>query len=118
MLPLHMVLLLQDDDKVAPPVLTILLDTMLKPLLKLFVDKVEKVRELAIELLIDFVKRVTTIEPFLPYMVPAMESRMGQLEIEEPSEEVRLLHINLCAAIINKVRTAQTSRFLCSLCRA
>eukprot|EP00038_Savillea_parva_P000450 m.96210 g.96210 ORF g.96210 m.96210 type:complete len:856 (-) comp10150_c0_seq2:11-2578(-) len=91
-----------DDDKVAPPVLTILLDTMLKPLLKLFVDKVEKVRELAIELLIDFVKRVTTIEPSLPYMVPAMESRMGQLEIEEPSEEVRLLHINLCAAIINK----------------
>mmetsp|Transcript_34327 Transcript_34327/g.103531 ORF Transcript_34327/g.103531 Transcript_34327/m.103531 type:complete len:520 (+) Transcript_34327:219-1778(+) len=82
--------------------LQLVLDAVLKPLLKLFTDKVEKIRELALELLIDFVKAVDTVAPSLPYLIPAVESRMGQNDLEESSEEVRLLHVQLVAATIAK----------------
>ena len=50
--------------------------------------QVENIRELALSLVLDFVKAVPDVTPTLPYLVPAIESRMGQPEIEEDSEEV------------------------------
>eukprot|EP00037_Helgoeca_nana_P016078 m.150830 g.150830 ORF g.150830 m.150830 type:complete len:843 (+) comp23328_c0_seq2:174-2702(+) len=90
------------DAKLSAEVLTEVFEAVLKPMLKLFVDKVEKIREMTVQLLIDFVQVVVTINPSLPYLIPAIESRMGQNEIEEDSEEVRLLHVQLCNAIITK----------------
>eukprot|EP00035_Acanthoeca_spectabilis_P038872 m.57037 g.57037 ORF g.57037 m.57037 type:complete len:852 (+) comp9334_c0_seq1:395-2950(+) len=90
------------DAKLPAETLVVILEAILKPLLKLFVDSVEKVRELAVELLIDFTSEISKIDSSLPYLVPAIESRMGQIEIEEPSEEVRLLQLNLCMVVITK----------------
>lgn len=97
--------LLLQDAKLPAETLAVILEAILKPLLKLFVDSVEKVRELAVELLIDFTSEISKIDSSLPYLVPAIESRMGQIEIEEPSEEVRLLQLNLCMVVITKAST-------------
>jgi hypothetical protein len=102
------------DAKLSAEVLTEVFEAVLKPMLKLFVDKVEKIREMTVQLLIDFVQVVVTINPSLPYLIPAIESRMGQNEIEEDSEEVRLLHVQLCNAIITKVRAVPSLR--CPAC--
>eukprot|EP00040_Diaphanoeca_grandis_P015851 m.81391 g.81391 ORF g.81391 m.81391 type:complete len:844 (-) comp25414_c0_seq1:127-2658(-) len=87
-----------------PAVLQILMDATLKPLLKLFADPTEKCRELSVELITDFTQAVTSVEPMLPYIVPVITSRLGQSELIESSEEVRLLHMHLIHTLLDKAK--------------
>eukprot|EP00842_Homolaphlyctis_polyrhiza_P006434 jgi/Hompol1/6792/HPOL_002333-RA len=67
-----------------------------KPLLRAFSDPVEKCRELSISIVTGFTKKMgTQVIPFLPYIVPTLVDRLGQLDIVEPAEELRLLLITL-----------------------
>lgn len=88
------------DAKVKPEVLQILLEAMLKPLIKLFADPAEKVRELSIGLITEISKTVTTVITMLPYVVPAIVTRIGAAHVEEDSEEVRLLLVTLISVLV------------------
>ena len=39
---------------------------------------------------------------FLPYLIPSAESRLAQLEIVEPAEEIRLQFVDLLAKVARK----------------
>ncbi len=78
------------DTSLASDVLHDVLVELIKPLLKLVSDPVEKCRELTVGLLRQCLCHVTSPEAFLPYIIPVLEQRLGQQEILEPSEELRL----------------------------
>eukprot|EP00045_Choanoeca_perplexa_P009487 m.91812 g.91812 ORF g.91812 m.91812 type:complete len:863 (-) comp14918_c0_seq1:131-2719(-) len=60
---------------------------LLKPLLKLYADPTEKVRELSIDLLTKGIK--LNFQGFLPYYVPVVLGRIGNKEVQESTEELR-----------------------------
>ncbi|XP_062607964.1 dynein axonemal assembly factor 5-like [Saccostrea cucullata] len=62
-----------------------------KPLLKVFSDPVEKCRELSIGIFREFTNKVEKADESLPYVMPVLVQRLGQQEITEPSEEIRLM---------------------------
>ncbi|XP_005997023.1 dynein axonemal assembly factor 5 [Latimeria chalumnae] len=68
---------------------------LLKPLLRCLLDPGEKCRELAVQLLRQFVSSVPQPEEALPYLLPALSQRLGGLEIAEPAEELRLALVEL-----------------------
>lgn len=76
------------------------LNEILKPLLKEFSDPVEKCRELSIEIIKDFMTRVADPEDYLPFVIPVLVQRLGQQEITEPSEELRLLLVEFLKEIL------------------
>lgn len=88
------------DDKPEAGILYALWAVVLKPLLKLFADPVEKLREMAVDLAIEVMAIVPNAYQGLPYMMPVLVSRLGQPEIEEDSEEVRLLKVQLLHVIV------------------
>ncbi|KAI9139692.1 armadillo-type protein [Paraphysoderma sedebokerense] len=75
-----------EDNKLVEAVL----EVVLKPMLKLLGDSVEKCREGALEVLRSFTPRISSPQPFLPYIIPVLVSRLTPVEIVEPSEEIRL----------------------------
>ncbi|XP_069124070.1 dynein axonemal assembly factor 5-like [Argopecten irradians] len=68
----------------------VIFSEIIKPLLKCFSDPVEKCRELAIHLVKDFLQTITEPQENLPYIIPILVQRLGQQDIIEPSEELRL----------------------------
>ncbi|XP_033749456.1 dynein assembly factor 5, axonemal-like [Pecten maximus] len=68
----------------------VIFSEIIKPLLKCFSDPVEKCRELAILLVKDFLKVITDPQENLPYIMPILVQRLGQQDIVETSEELRL----------------------------
>ena len=94
------------DAKVKPEVLQILLAALLKPLIRLFADPTEKARELSIELVTEISKTVTTVIPMLPYVVSAIVTRIGAADVEEESEEVRLLLVTLLSVLVTEGKKA------------
>eukprot|EP00041_Stephanoeca_diplocostata_P019051 m.404509 g.404509 ORF g.404509 m.404509 type:complete len:792 (+) comp21198_c0_seq1:75-2450(+) len=91
-----------DSKGTSKAVLKILWDDFQKPVLKLFCDPVEKIREMSLEFTVDYVEILPSIGGLLPYLIPVIISRMGQRDIEEDSEEVRRLHLQLCLALLKK----------------
>ncbi|XP_052819381.1 dynein axonemal assembly factor 5-like [Mya arenaria] len=79
-----------------------ILNEILKPLLKEFSDSVEKCRELALEIISDFLCRVNDPEEYLPYVMPVMVQRLGQQDIVEPSEEIRLQLVTFMHEILER----------------
>lgn len=75
---------------------------LLKPLLRSLSDPVEKCRELSISILFAFFQRVSNPEEYLSYTVPVFVLRLGQQEIVEPSEEIRLQLVEVLSFIIEK----------------
>ncbi|KAL5019260.1 hypothetical protein ScPMuIL_004982 [Solemya velum] len=75
---------------------------IVKPLLKVLSDTVEKCRELAIVLILDFLKSLPNPDEYLSYVIPVLVQRLGQQEIVEPSEEIRLILIQLFSLLIQK----------------
>ena len=73
-----------------PSVLQEVFSEIVKPLVKVLSDPVEKCRELAILYLTDVITKVKRTSDFLPYVFPVFVQRLGQQEIVEPSEELRL----------------------------
>eukprot|EP00062_Callorhinchus_milii_P008954 gi/632952241/ref/XP_007891744.1/ PREDICTED: HEAT repeat-containing protein 2 [Callorhinchus milii] len=76
-------------------VLQRLLDACLKPLLQSLSDPAERCRELAVQTLADFVRAVPEPRRALPYLIPALVQRLGQEELSEPAEELRLALLEL-----------------------
>uniref|UniRef100_A0A3Q3X073 Uncharacterized protein n=1 Tax=Mola mola TaxID=94237 RepID=A0A3Q3X073_MOLML len=63
---------------------------LLKPLLRCFADPMERCRETAIAITTDFIRCVPKPEESLPYLMPCLAQRLGEKEIREPAEELRL----------------------------
>ena len=66
------------------------LQEILKPCLKIVSDPVEKCRELAVQFLSESMGSVCDASEFLPYIIPVLVQRLGQQDIVEQSEEIRL----------------------------
>ncbi|TPX57998.1 hypothetical protein SpCBS45565_g08096 [Spizellomyces sp. 'palustris'] len=75
--------------------------SLCKPLVKCLSDTVEKCRELSSDIILRFSESVDDVTPFLAYIVPAISARLSQTEIVEPSEEIRLLLVQLLVRLVN-----------------
>lgn len=73
---------------------------VLKPLLKTVSDPVEKCRELSISILSEFLQSVPIPGECLPYVMPVLVQRLGQQDIVEPSEELRLQMVEMLSQIV------------------
>ncbi|KAJ8319390.1 hypothetical protein KUTeg_004481 [Tegillarca granosa] len=80
----------------------LIFNELLKPLLKELSDPVEKCRELSINLLQDFLRKAQTPEESLPYLIPVLVQRLGQQEIVETSEELRLMLVEMLTGIVER----------------
>ncbi|XP_041829819.1 dynein assembly factor 5, axonemal-like [Melanotaenia boesemani] len=68
---------------------------LLKPLLKCLSDPMEKCREIAIAIITEFIRSVPKPEESLPYLMPCLAQRLGEKEILEPAEELRLSAVEM-----------------------
>ena len=75
---------------------------ILKPMLKTFSDPVEKCRELSIGIVHRCFEKVSDPEERLSYVFPVLVQRLGQQEITEPSEELRLQLVELFSLLVDK----------------
>uniref|UniRef100_A0A8C5QE17 Dynein axonemal assembly factor 5 n=1 Tax=Leptobrachium leishanense TaxID=445787 RepID=A0A8C5QE17_9ANUR len=73
---------------------------LLRPLLRCLTDPMEKCRELAIQIISHCVGNVPRPEEALPYLIPAVTQRLGNPEIVEPSEELRLALAELLTLLV------------------
>ena len=80
------------EEQLSSEEMLLLLDFLLKPLLKLFPDQVEKCRETSLAIFREFYERLNCegIERSLTYLMPVIVSRLANQDIIEPSEEIRL----------------------------
>ncbi|KAM9843655.1 dynein axonemal assembly factor 5 [Aulostomus maculatus] len=93
------------DKKLSSAVLQEVFSAILKPLLKCLSDPMERCRETAITTLTEFIRCVPKPEESLPYLMPCLAQRLGEKEILEPAEELRLsalemltLTVEVCGA--------------------
>lgn len=68
--------------------------------IKLIADPVEKCRELAITIVEKYLEISADVDAVLPYMVPNLVQRLGQQEVIEPSEELRLQLSELTTSLV------------------
>ncbi|KAJ3414190.1 HEAT repeat-containing protein 2 [Chytridiales sp. JEL 0842] len=85
-----------------PRLATALLGDLCKTLLKCFSDPVEKCRELAVTTIAGFTPLVHDLIPSLPFTIPVFSARLANLEIIEPSEEIRLLLLTSFVSIVER----------------
>lgn len=83
------------DKGVPSAVLQELLSDLLKPLLKCLSDPMERCRETAIATITEFIRCVPKPEETLPYLIPCLAQRLGEKDIVEPAEELRLSAVEL-----------------------
>ncbi|XP_072168625.1 dynein axonemal assembly factor 5-like [Diadema setosum] len=76
------------------------LEAELKPLLKCFGDPVDKCRELSVQLIHDFVETIPRPAEILPYLIPTIVTRLGNQEITESAEELRLALVELMIKLV------------------
>ncbi|CAD5118941.1 DgyrCDS7616 [Dimorphilus gyrociliatus] len=74
---------------------------IIRHVLKLFSDSVENLRENAISFTARTVERVSKPEEFMHLVIPVLLQRLGQQEIVEPSEELRLHLVKLIGKLLN-----------------
>lgn len=79
-------------------------DEISKQLLKVFSDPVEKCRELSIALMTEYFKAIPEAVDTLPYFMPVMVLRLGQQELTEPSEELRLTLVELLTIVVGSAK--------------
>jgi len=79
--------------------------TVMRPLLHVFSDPVEKCRELAIVTVTELVRSLPEPSELLQYIVPSLVQRLGQPDIVEPSEELRLKLTELVGILIDLTTT-------------
>ncbi|KAJ3107040.1 HEAT repeat-containing protein 2 [Phlyctochytrium planicorne] len=80
----------------------LLFPDLVRPLVKSLGDSVEKCRELSINIITGFIKAVEDILPALPTIIPAYSARLGEQEIVEPSEEIRLQLVSSLILMVDK----------------
>ncbi|XP_075686391.1 dynein axonemal assembly factor 5 isoform X3 [Rhinoderma darwinii] len=89
-----------EDKRLSSGVLQEVFRELLKPLLKCLSDPMEKCREIAIHILSYCVTNVPRPQEALPYLVPAITQRLGNPEIVEASEELRLTLTQLLTLLV------------------
>ncbi|XP_038675624.1 dynein assembly factor 5, axonemal-like [Scyliorhinus canicula] len=72
-----------------------LLASLLRPLLGSLSDPAERCRELAALTLADFLRAVPRPHEALPQLIPTAVQRLGQQDLTEPAEELRLVLLQL-----------------------
>lgn len=92
--------LFSKKTKFSASVLQVAFEEILKPILKLFSDSTEKCRELAVQVVSEFAKQVTDLSQFLPYIIPTVVQRLGQPEIVESCEELRLYIVEMLCSVV------------------
>eukprot|EP00064_Thunnus_orientalis_P011048 superscaffoldBa00001557_g11078 len=83
------------DKKLSSSVLQEVFSALLKPLLKCLSDPMERCRETAIATITEFIRCVPKPEESLPYLMPCLAQRLGEKEIQEPAEELRLSAVEM-----------------------
>nr|XP_046271608.1 dynein axonemal assembly factor 5-like [Scatophagus argus] len=83
------------DKGLSSNVLQEVFSALLKPLLKCLSDPMERCRETAITTITEFIRCVPKPEESLPYLVPCLAQRLGEKEILEPAEELRLSAVEM-----------------------
>ncbi|XP_041633906.1 dynein assembly factor 5, axonemal-like [Cheilinus undulatus] len=78
------------DKGLSSSVLQEVFSALLKPLLKCLSDPMERCRETAITTLSEFIRSVPKPEESLSYFMPCLAQRLGEKDILEPAEELRL----------------------------
>ncbi|XP_075996432.1 dynein axonemal assembly factor 5, partial [Genypterus blacodes] len=73
---------------------------LMKPLLRALSDPAERCREAAIGTVTEFIRCVPEPEVSLPYLVPCLAQRLGQKEVTEPAEELRLALLELLSLTV------------------
>lgn len=83
------------DKNLSSDVLQEIFSVLLKPLLKCLTDPMDRCRETAISTITDFIRCVPNPEQSLPYLMPCLAQRFGDKDVLEPSEEIRLLAMEM-----------------------
>uniref|UniRef100_A0A3Q3ASK3 Dynein axonemal assembly factor 5 n=1 Tax=Kryptolebias marmoratus TaxID=37003 RepID=A0A3Q3ASK3_KRYMA len=83
------------DKGLSSSVLQEVFFAILKPLLKCLSDTMERCRETTIVTMTEFIRCVPKPEESLPYLIPCLAQRFGEKEVLEPSEELRLLAVEM-----------------------
>lgn len=89
-----------EDKRLSSEALHDVFRELLKPLLRCLADPMERCRELAIHIISYCVTNVPRPEEALPYLVPCLTQRLGNQEITEPSEELRLALTQLLSLLV------------------
>lgn len=76
-------------------------DHLLKPLVLIYDDKVEKLREIAINITTQLIERFEVKEE-AQVIIPGIVERMNKIPYAEPSEEVRLEFLDLLELLLDK----------------
>lgn len=88
------------DKGLSSSVLQEVFSAVLKPLLKCLSDPMERCRETAIAVITEFIRCVPKPEESLPYLMPCLAQRLGEKDIVEPAEELRLLTVEMLTLIV------------------
>ncbi|KAM7386886.1 hypothetical protein PAMA_009488 [Pampus argenteus] len=99
------------DKKLSSTVLQEVFSALLKPLLKCLSDPMERCRETAIATITEFIRCVPKPEQSLPYLMPCLAQRLGEKEIQEPAEELRLSAVEMLTLTV-EVCGAQLAPYL------
>lgn len=79
-------------------------------ILKCYSDKYESCRELASSVVTEFFRRLPKNDYYLQYIVSTLHSRIGQKELIEESEEIRLLLLTQLDSLIDKFRAEKPEK--------
>ncbi|XP_042248057.1 dynein axonemal assembly factor 5-like [Thunnus maccoyii] len=93
------------DKKLSSSVLQEVFSALLKPLLKCLSDPMERCRETAIATITEFIRCVPKPEESLPYLMPCLAQRLGEKEIQEPAEELRLSAVEMLTLTVEMCGT-------------
>uniref|UniRef100_T1JE66 ABC transporter domain-containing protein n=1 Tax=Strigamia maritima TaxID=126957 RepID=T1JE66_STRMM len=74
-----------------------------KPILRAFSDGAEKCRETAVNLINDFWIMDDQCKEIVPFLIPTIVQRLGQHDITEPAEEIRLMLMQLLIRVVDKM---------------
>lgn len=83
-----------------PVILNKVLHELIRPLLTMFSDPVAACREQVIAMLSEIIEQVSDPHDFLQFIIPVLVQRLGQLNVVEPMEEVRLQLVELMHKLI------------------
>uniref|UniRef100_A0A8C4GNC9 Dynein axonemal assembly factor 5 n=1 Tax=Dicentrarchus labrax TaxID=13489 RepID=A0A8C4GNC9_DICLA len=83
------------DRGLPSSVLQEVFSALLKPLLKCLSDPMERCRETAIAIMTEFIRCVPKPEESLPYLMPCLAQRLGEKDVREPAEELRLSAVEM-----------------------
>ncbi|KXZ49991.1 hypothetical protein GPECTOR_18g147 [Gonium pectorale] len=84
---------------------------LLRPLVAMLSDSVERCRAVALSVLLDGGRQLSDVAPLLPELVPELSRRFGALPVQEPAEEIRLQIAQLTLLLLTMAPSTQIARF-------